>query len=436
MSATDTNTHPPDADLPGPEGAITLKLTQDDAVEIIERLRESHADSLGRAFLINLDTIIETMGAKWEVKRDLVFSHLKTSFERKFPEPNWCIAINDNAFLAVIMTLGEYKGALSAAELWFGVGQFFVGDVSKMRPPLFEALAKDVDVMTLIPIDLAKYFDRAQARPFRNPSDPLPGAPDSAPERQNLAVGTMTAVRRPAASGAMVIVGGRNLRVTCALEPLFEMKKMAMIGHRLEATVVEASGNVSIDAKAMAAMDWSDREQVDLASIEQGLKLLALKSPEQRKMLVVVPAAFSTFAAARTRIKITNEVSRASREMGIKVLFEVRNLSGVPPHRILEVISLLKPYCMTLMGNIGADQKAIARLRGCGLSGACVDYDSGRRDDATLTDYLSGFSTAAKASTGACMVKGFDNLHQVAVARLAGITHASVKATGLTALRH
>ena len=436
MSVIDTSAHPTDSSLQGPEGTITLKLTQDDAVEVIERLRESHADSLGRAFLLDLGSIIERLGSKWEAKRDLVFDHLKTSFERKFSEPNWCIAINDNAFLAVIMTLGEYKGALSAAELWFGVGQFFVGDVSQMRPPLFEALAKDVDEMTLIPIDLAKYFDRAQARPFRSPSAPLPGIPEAPPERQNLAVGTMTAVRRPGASGAMVVVGGRNLRVTCALEPLFEMRKMAMIGHRLEAVVVEASGNVSIDAKAMAAMEWSDRERVDLASIEQGLQLLALKSPEQRKMLVVVPAAFSTFAAARTRTRITAEVARASREMGIKILFEVRNLSGVPPHRILEVISLLKPYCMTLMGNIGADQKAIARLRGCGLSGACVDYDSGRRDDAALTDYLSGFSAAAKVSTGACMVRGFDNLHQVAVARLAGVTHASVKATGLTALRH
>ncbi|MEI9905874.1 MAG: hypothetical protein WDN06_19615 [Asticcacaulis sp.] len=65
---------------------------------------------------------------------------------------------------------------------------------------------------------------------------------------------------------------------------------------------------------------------------------------------MVVPAAFSTFASARARQTITAEVSRAAAEMGLKVLFEVRGLDGVPPHRILEVVSMIKPFCMTVGG--------------------------------------------------------------------------------------
>ena len=98
-------------------GRLFLKLVRDDAVEIIERLRETHADTMGRAYLIPLDVLAHRLGSKWEQKRDLVFDHLKTIFERKFPEPNWCIRLDDECFLAVILTLGEYKGALSAAEL-------------------------------------------------------------------------------------------------------------------------------------------------------------------------------------------------------------------------------------------------------------------------------------------------------------------------------
>lgn len=135
-------------------------------------------------------------------------------------------------------------------------------------------------------------------------------------------------------------------------------------------------------------MDWNLREQVDVANIEQGLKLIRLKEPEARKMLMVVPAAFSTFASNRARARITQEVSRAATEMNLKVLFEVRGLDGVPPHRILEIVSLIKPFCMTVVGSVLADRKAIAALHKCGLSGVCLEYDGVKRDDAALNDYL------------------------------------------------
>ncbi|EGF91236.1 hypothetical protein ABI_26510 [Asticcacaulis biprosthecium C19] len=415
-------------------GRIFLTLAQDDAAEIVERLRETHADLQGRAYLIRLDILVERLGARWEIKRDLVFDHLKTTFERKFKEPDWCIKINDDSFLAVILTLGEYKGALSAAELWYAAGQFFVGDVSGAPPPLFEALADDVDRLRLIPIDLNTYFDRADARPFRATEAPLPQAASDAAPRAATSVGTMVAMRRPSSSGAAIMVGGRELRIASALEPVFEMKKLAMIGHRFEPTVTEATG-FPLDARAIAGLDWGDREQVDLANIEQGLKLLKMRHPDQRKMVMMIPAAFSTFASAKARARLMPMVSQAAQEMRLKVLFEIRHLNGVPQGRAAEVVSMLKPYCMTALGHAGAEPRAISGLRDRGLAGAVVDYDGARRDDGALEVYLTTFTAAARAATGACMIQGFDSLRQMAVARLAGVSHASLKASALTAAR-
>ena len=213
------------------------------------------------------------------------------------------------------------------------------------------------------------------------------------------------------------------------------MKKLTMIGHRFEPVVTDAANGYPIDARTLATMEWSDREQVDIANTEQGIRLMQMRSPSQRKMLLVVPAAFSSFASVRARSKITSTVTRAAQDMGLKILFEIRNLSGVPLGRVMEVVSLLKPHCMTIMGHAGSDTRAIAGLKGCGLAGACIDHDSTKRDDSALETYLTTLSTAARSSTGACMVVGFDNLHQMAVARLAGITHASVKASALLASR-
>ena len=503
-------------------GRLFLKLEQEDAAEVIERLRETHADAAGRAYLLRLDLLVERLGAKWDQKRDLVFEHLKAGFERKFQEPDWCIRINDDCFLAVILTLGEYKGALSAAELWYTTAHFFVGDVSGLAPPLNEAIAHDVDTMRIIPIDLAKYFDRADARPFRDAGAALPtgsgeglrraapvgvmraihgsgtggpgiaqalqgsgagqglgtahaiqgsgaglgtgtahaihgsGAglqPGSARPVQAVPGGTATAssavtgyglsgeasamrpIQRAAATTALLTAGNRQLRVASAIQPLFEMKKLAMIGHRFEPVVTEAGTGFPVDGKALASLDWADREMIDIANVEQGIKLMQMRPPESRKMVMFVPAAFSTFASAKARARIAPVVARAAQEMGLKVLFEIRHLHGVPPGRVSEVVSLLRPYCMTTMGHAPADPRAISALKGCGLSGISVDFDGARRDDAALTTYLAALVTASRAATGACLIQGLDNLHQMAVARLAGASHATIKASALIASR-
>ncbi len=435
MPGSDTDDAEPALFTKDASGRLHLRLIRDDAVEIIERLRETHADAMGRAYLIHLDQLATRLGAKWAAKRDLVVDHLKTSFERKFPEPNWCIQLNDDCFLAVILTLGEHKGALSAAELWYSAGHFFVGDVSGSTPPLYEVIAEDVDRLRLIPIDLNKYFDRAEARALRPGTAPLPTTAETGTQRESLTPGSLTTVRRPAMGGALISAGGWNLRVASAIEPVFEMKKLAMIGHRLEPVVVETASNVSLDARAIANMDWGDREQIDVANIEQGIKLLQMRTAEQRRMIMVVPGAFSTFASAKARARLIPLVTSAGREMGLKVLFEIRHLNGVPLGRIGEIVSLLKPYCMTTMGQVTTEARAMSALKGSGLAGICLDFDGVRRDDAALEAWLTPLATAARGATGACMIHGFDNLHQMAVARLSGVSHATVKASAIMAAR-
>jgi len=427
MQAADTDVAAQAAHLG--RGREPLILTHEDAVEIIDRLRETHVDTTGHAFLLKLDTLIVRLGAKWEQKAELVFEHLKTGFERAHEEPNWCIGINGDAWLALLPTIGSRKGALAVAEFWRELCGFFVGDMSAIDVPLYEVRAEDVDRFSIKKIDLKTWFDAPEDE--GGPIKARAGAFQAADAEGRDGAGGAQKAQRPMMVAATVTYGGRNLKIASSVEPLFEMKKMAMIGHRLEGLVMENLDNTLLDRKALANLDWGLREQVDVLNVEQGLKLLRMRSPEQRKMLMVVPAAFSTFASNRARTKITQDVARASAEMGLKVLFEVRGLDGVPPHRVLEIVSLIKPFCMTAVGSVSADRKAIAALAKCGLSGVCVEYDGVKRDEEALKEHLAMLSAAAKASAGACMMQGFDNYRQMAVARLAGVTHASIKAAAL-----
>ena len=434
---SDTSQETPRAQIPQPTDAAAMPraasgarealiIEHDDAVEIIERLRETHVDINGHTFLLKLDTLIVRLGAKWEDKREQVFDHLKVAFERAHPEPNWCIQINEDCWLGMLPESGSRKGALAMAEFWRELCSFFVGDMSALEIPLYDVLAEDVDRLSLKKINLATYF----------PSDDADNAPikvrqGASSAEDGRADGASAGGQRPLIVATSLSHAGRNLKVASSVEPLFEMKKMVLIGHRLESLVMENFDNTLLDRKALANLDWGLREMVDILNIDQGLKLLKLRSPEQRKMMMVVPAAFSTFASARARQKITQEVQKAAVEMGLKVLFEVRGLDGVPPHRVLEIVSLIKPFCMTVVGSVSPDRKVIAGLTKCGLSGVCVEYDGAKRDEDNLRDYLGGLAATAKLSAGACMVQGFDNYRQMAVARLAGVTHASMRTAAL-----
>ncbi|HVZ28879.1 MAG TPA: hypothetical protein VG839_00695 [Asticcacaulis sp.] len=411
-------------------GREQLPLQHEDAVIIVERLRETHVDITGHAFLLKLDTLIVRLGTKWEQKAEFVFEHLKAGFEKAFEEPNWCIKINDDAWMAMLPVVGSRKGALAVADMWRDLCGFFVGDMSALEVPIYEVLVENVDLFSLKKIDLNTWYGPPDAEqgPLKTRAGGLQG---EGAQGDAASGGQGQQVNRPVIVAATVNYAGRTLKVASAVEPLFEMKKMVMIGHRLEAMVMENLDNTLLDRKALANLDWNLREQVDLVNIDQGLKLMRLKTPEQRKMMMVVPAAFSTFASARARHRITTEVAKVAAELGLKVLFEVRGLDGVPPHRILEIVSLIKPFCMTVVGSVSPDRKVITSLNKCGLSGVCIEYDGAKRDEEALKDYLLALSTAAKASAGACMVQGFDNYRQMAVARLAGVTHASMKTAAL-----
>lgn len=418
----------------GGSGFETLTVTEPEAIEIIARLRETQGDVRGRAFIVNLDQIIVRLGAKWEVKQGLVHEHLRKSFMQKLQEPNWCAQLQDNLWVASTIAVGSRQGALKCAEIWHEAGQFFVGDISDTRLPLFEILVEEADRLKLRQIDLNTFFDRDEDFGPKSTVRPLGvSGQDAGTDRTSQAVGTMTAMNRPILSSSTISIGGKDLHVACSVEPVFELKNLSMIGHRLEPVVIDRTGNVQLDSKALKGMDWGDREKVDLANIEQGLQLLRSRSPGQRKILIVVPVAFSTMASARSRNKAIADVSKAASDMDMKVLYEIRGLAGVPSHRILEVISLIKPYCMTVVGHVGSELRAIQAVRQCGFSGVCVTYDGVERSQTVLEDYLKDLSVAAKASAGACMVQGLDNLRQMAVARLAGVSHASVKASALQA---
>ncbi len=260
-------------------------------------------------------------------------------------------------------------------------------------------------------------------------------APTKTQDKLNALGGGMARPVEPPARktnwSASVVLSGQPMKLACHVEPVYEMKKVVQIGHRIQPEVLDLGTQTILSARAMANLEWTQRAKIDLANVLQGMKLLEMKPAPERKIVVVIPATFQTFASTRARQKLIMDASTTASALSLKILFEIRDLDGVPPHRILEVVSLIKPFCVTVIGTVSADKKAIEGLNRCGLAGIAFEYDGLERDDLELAEYLMPLTSAARTAAGACMVQGLISYRHLAVARNCGVTHASIFAQGL-----
>ncbi|MFP1132652.1 hypothetical protein [Asticcacaulis sp. W401b] len=392
---------------------LILHIPREDAAYIVERLRETRAAELRRAFIIDLAPLCDVLNEKWDRKQPFVVDLLITTFKKKHPEPNWCLPLSEHLFLCVMPTLGENAGARATADLRQAVVDHFVGSVDE-PPRLYWVTVTDTDRLYLHAMTPFGFYDASDS----SEASQHGGA-------QNFTDSTAVRTHK---HGALWKVAETPYRILCTLEPLFEMRKLTMIGHRLKVTVLPLDSNSAVDRKQLANLDWSIRERIDIANLQLGISQLRAKAPDQRRMVMVVPAAFSTFSSTRGRARMITEVSRGCKELGIRCIFEVKDIDGVPTGRMSEIVAMLRPFSMTCIGSVKANPKSISGVKDCGLGGVSVCIDAGETDDTELESQLSLLSAAARISAGACMVEGFQSLRQLAVAKVAGISHASLQA--------
>ena len=109
-------------------------------------------------------------------------------------------------------------------------------------------------------------------------------------------------------------------------------------------------------------------------------------------------------------------------------LIEIADLDpGVPPSRLIEVVSLIKPFCLGVLARVRPSRKALDAVRGCGLKGLILEAGGLGRTDAETATLLKAFAEAAHGIAPNLIVHGLNDIRMIEAARAAGLTHASVK---------
>ena len=102
--------------------------------------------------------------------------------------------------------------------------------------------------------------------------------------------------------------------------------------------------------------------------------LLAEHRHQGGRLTLHLPISYSSAAIRQSRERVLATFAPVKDLMRGIVLFEIVDLdAGVPPSRLMEVVAMIRPFCMGVLARVKPTRTALAAVRGCGLQGVVLD---------------------------------------------------------------
>ncbi len=189
-----------------------------------------------------------------------------------------------------------------------------------------------------------------------------------------------------------------------------------VIGWRFETALFDAHGPVRPDS-----LDWRDAEQIDFAVVDAALEE---RASLESQPLLLLPAAFSTLSSRQGRRNLGDRLHAAARLLERRPALEIYGLAGVPPARVSEVASLIRPACAGVIAQVSADRAELAVLGHCGLAGFFIRPQSPWSNEPALLVRLQGLTELARGIAPICIGRGREA--DRALLSAAGFSHAAL----------
>jgi len=225
----------------------------------------------------------------------------------------------------------------------------------------------------------------------------------------------MSAEPAPPAYESLTAVDGAVLRVAAACEELRSLRSGEAAGWRFHPAAAGEHGPV-----ALSALDWRDAEKLDFLVLDGAAEALASRGPG----MAVLPVSFSTLSSSRGRRELTERLSGVAQAAGRRLAIEVRDLKGVPPQRLAEVLGLVRPACSGVIAETGPDRAEIAAIGHCGLSGVAIRTASDWSADPAHLSRFQALTELARGCAPVCLARAVED--DLVVLAAAGFTHGAV----------
>ena len=391
------------------------RLLSADSATALERFEGSPLLAEGKISLIGLDSVVERLGARWEMRSDQVYDFVERSIERQLGGAGYWLRVSDRDYLIVQPAASRFAAQAFCLSCLRELLKHFLGEIREGDLRVCEVTRLSAGSLQGALVDPI-FVDAAAARES-------PPAGDLA-----FKAGGPSVLHPEVAWSPFVTNDGRSVRVSCVLEPVIQLKTYTRIGYRLARRVLVQGTDVELSETDRLRLSRSDIERIDLATISRGIDRLAAEAGAEQQLSLIIPVSFVSLSNQGTRALIAAALREAQTHVRRGIICEIVDIEGVPPSALLTAISLIRPFCLFVVGGVREANAPVFRdLKETNLQGASFDCPIGLDDDPTFLAWAKVAIGAAKRLTRSVLVYRLSSPRRVAMAEALGATHASMR---------
>jgi len=250
------------------------------------------------------------------------------------------------------------------------------------------------------------------------------GSQQAAPAELDLAASTP---RRPMLDSApFTPTDGVPIRVSCVMEPLYELQRFNLIGFRIARRVVRVHSGEQLRHDHIANLSRADILRIDLATIARGLDRLKAEDGA-RHPSVIIPVSYTSLSSQRGRDEIIAALAQVRDRVDKGVICEICDIDGVPQVGLLAAVSMIRPFVLLVVGRLNtASPTAIAALRGSGLQAIAFECPADQ-PDAAVAEWAKLAIGAARRVVRSVLIYRANSAASAALARQLGASHATIQ---------
>ena len=398
-------------DTASPAGGVVTRLASANARQALSKLQSSPAIGEGRICLVSLDAVRERMGARWVGRREVVYENMQATLRRHLQPHDLSMRISETEFLVAQPGASRLAGQACCLNVLREVLTYFLGSVTTSEIVVCEVSSIDGEHIGARKLDPFALEAQVATLP-PEPAEPPPRAPPFVSQDR---------------WSPFVSHDGRRLRVSCQLEPVFQLKTYARIGYRMTRRALQLPAETPLSAAEEAKLAGADIERLDFATLARGLNRLQQQAEGERQPSLILPVSYATLSSHRGRAQLAEFLRAARSNVQQGLICEICDIEGIPPSALLAATSLIKPFCLFVLGRLQAPPPGpLTALRDVGLHGLCVPCPSGLTDEEAFCAFVETVMKAARpAGVRAVMMTGIASARLTAIAGLCGATHAS-----------
>ena len=363
----------------------------------------------GKVNLIALDAIVGRLGARWAVRRDQIYDYVDRTIQRRLGPRSYHLRISETDFLICQPELGRFSGQAACLQILREVLTYYIGDATQADDCVHQVTKVSA---TEIQGSRVRASEVEQGERMEREAN--------ASVRSRRTIDDWT---------PFVASDGRELHVTCTLEPVIELKSFGRIGFRMARQVLDLGSGETLTAAMVRKLPRVDILRIDLATVAHGMDRLRAAESGERQPSLIVPVSFTSLSSQRGRTEIARLLREASGLVKRGVICEISDIEGVPQGTMLQVVSLIRPYCLFVVArlDLGPPSPAtVSQLKRSGVHALSVECPQWLSDAAFLR-WTKTTIEAARRVVRSTMLYRVGSPRHAALAAELGATHASLR---------